>query len=305
MSTQKPIIVVTGATGSQGGSVVKFLVQDGSFHVRAITRNTSSAKAKELATKGVEVVQADLNNPDTVVAAFKGAYGVFGVTNYFEPGEGDPGDREFQHGKVLVDAAKATGVKLFVWSTLDHTGEYKVDHFDSKARVDDYLKASGVPRVSLYTTVFFENFTGYWPLKKGSDGIYEAYWPLLPTDKPLAGFAVEDLGAWVLASFKNPDEWKNKDMRINADRFTPRQFVKIIEEVSGQSITLRETDDAVFEKAKDIPGMHDIYLNIKFFNDLLEEGKLDRDDNLTKKLYPQAQNLRTWTQKHIKALLPQ
>jgi len=181
MSSRK-FIAVLGATGIQGGSVARSLLKDGTFAVHAITRNPDSVAARgncytptyetlkidgchfaALQSQGAQIIKADSRDSVSLVKAFEGAYGVFALSicriDFFsfcensllttcedwEPGVG--GDGERAQGKALVDTSKAAGVKHFVWSTVDHT-EFKAAHWESKADVDDYLKASGVPRTS-------------------------------------------------------------------------------------------------------------------------------------------------------------
>lgn len=138
----KKIVTVFGATGRQGSGAVKYLCEDGAFHVRAVTRNPGSDAAKALAAKGAELVRADLNNKASIVKALQGAYGVVGITDYWTAN----GTEEI-HGKNLVDAAKDAGIQHFVWSTLDHS-DLKVPHWETKANINDYLIASGIPRTS-------------------------------------------------------------------------------------------------------------------------------------------------------------
>ncbi|KAG8779971.1 NmrA-like domain-containing protein 1 [Serendipita sp. 398] len=164
----KPIIVVFAATGKSGAGMVEAILKDGTFQARAITRNPESSSAKALAAKGVEVVKADLSDPSTLAPAMEGAYGVFGVTDCTYVSICTISScsvlviithhvlcrtvwqafmAEEQQGKDMVDAAKQAGVKHFVWTTLDYS-DWHVPHFETKARVDDYLKSSGVPRTS-------------------------------------------------------------------------------------------------------------------------------------------------------------
>ncbi|PVF90757.1 NmrA-like protein, partial [Serendipita vermifera] len=147
--SNKPIITVFLATGKTGGGMIDAILDDGTYAARAVTRNPNSDAAKALAARGVEVVQGDLNDPTSTEHAVEGAYGVLGATDFWSSFF----DEEKQ-GKSLVDVAKTAGVKHFIWVTLDHSG---VPHFDTKARVDDYLKDSGLPRTSLYTVFFVEN----------------------------------------------------------------------------------------------------------------------------------------------------
>ncbi|KAF8587069.1 NAD(P)-binding protein [Ramaria rubella] len=219
------IIAVTGATGYQGGSTVRFLLEDGSFIVRGITRNMESPSAK-----------ADLDDPQSLVTAFTGVYGVFGLTNYWECVDGD---RERIQGKALVDAAIKAGVQHFVWSSLDHT-EYRGAHWESKADVNDYLRASGLPSTSLFTSYYFENYTRQLPLIKNFDGTFTFPVELTP-DIPIAVYSAAETGAWVLAAFKNPEQWIGKEMRVASEFISARDMVKVITEYSGKTIRLSET----------------------------------------------------------------
>ncbi|TDL21423.1 NAD(P)-binding protein [Rickenella mellea] len=300
----KKLIVVTGATGAQGGSVVRFLLEDGSFQVRAVTRNADSEKAKELAAKGVEVVTGNLNDIESVKKAFTGAYGVFGVTSFWDRVEGGGSEKEIAHGKNLVDAAKATNISHFVWSTLNNSAPVHAAHWDSKALVDDYLKASGVPRTSLYTACYYENFTTFARLTTNADGALEANWgPINWSDGPLGAYSVEDTGAFVLHAFKNPNEWIGKDIPLIAEIITARSIVKTFSEVLGKPIKLIEVSKEDFENAQHIPQLQELYRNNKWF--YINEGNPNRDFALTKKIYPQVQSFETWAKAHINQITPQ
>ncbi|KAJ2997917.1 hypothetical protein NUW58_g495 [Xylaria curta] len=148
----KKIITVFGATGNQGGAVVKQFLNDpqlnNTWAVRGITRNVSKDSAKKLASQGVEVVAADLEDKDSLVKAIAGSDTVFAVTNYWEKLDAK---LEEQQGRNIADAAKETGVKHLIWSSLlDITklsnGKLsRVYHFDSKAHVEEYVRALGIP----------------------------------------------------------------------------------------------------------------------------------------------------------------
>src|SRR6266404_4137085 len=136
--TNEKHIAVAGATGQQGGAVVRALQAGNQFKVRALTRNP--AKHRELAD---EVIQADLNRPETLTAAFEGAHGVFLVTTFWEEGT-----NEIKQATAAVRAAKDAGVKHFVWSTLPNVeaisgGKFHVPHFTGKAKIDRIVKAAG------------------------------------------------------------------------------------------------------------------------------------------------------------------
>src|ERR1700675_4574455 len=148
--TNKKLIAVVGATGQQGGAVVRALQAGNQFKVRALTRNP--AKHRELAD---EVIQADLNRPETLEAAFKGAYGVFLVTNFREKGTD-----ELKQATAAVRAAKDAGVKHFVWSTLPDVeaisgGKFHVPHFTGKARIDRIVKEAGFAHHTFVIAPFY------------------------------------------------------------------------------------------------------------------------------------------------------
>ena len=126
MATKK-IITIFGATGAQGGSVVKKFLSDpklsGSWTVRAVTRDTTKDSAKKLQSQGAEVVSADMNNKSTLVSAMTGAAAVYALTNYWEKMDSE---LEVKQGKDLVDAAKETGVQQFIWSALVNVTKRKL-----------------------------------------------------------------------------------------------------------------------------------------------------------------------------------
>lgn len=297
-----PLIVVCGATGQQGSSVIRFLSKDGGFNIRGITRNSNSASAKALATEGIEVVEADNHNPESLRAAFKGAYGVFGVTNYWEKMDADS---EIQQGKAIVDAAKAEGVKHFVWSTLEDPKQVKVAHWTSKAKINEYLIASGVPRTSLYTSMYYENYAHMLTVKKEETGQLVANWPLVATDGPAVSFSVEDIGGFALEAFKHPNKWIGKDMPVAGEIITPRHVVQTLSELSKKPIKLVEVSMEQFDNMDVTPQMEDMWKNMKYF--YVNDGNpkdCPRDLELSKQAYPGVQTFRMWAEKHLSELIP-
>jgi len=292
----KKIIVVTGATGLQGGSVARFLLNDGTFAVRAMTRNSKSPAIQELVSKGAEVAQADLNDLESLKKAMRGAYGVFGVTNFWAPEVGYEG--EVRQGKNLVNAAKATGIQHFVWSTLDHTTA-KPSHWESKAEVDDYLKKIGVPRTSLYTTFFMENFTGSMSPSKRTDGSYDLPLPMI-TDGPMAIYSAAETGAYALAAFIRPQDWLNKDLRIATAFLSPRQIAEAMSDVSGKIVHVQEINDEEFEKLKGKSLPEEMHDNNRALQD--NPKPPFRDPELTRKLYPEVTSFSAWVKENEAAL---
>ncbi|KAI9223349.1 hypothetical protein BC828DRAFT_376135 [Blastocladiella britannica] len=162
-----PIIAVIGATGNQGGSVVDTLLAEGKWAVRALTRNPDSAAAKALIARGATVAKVDLDDPTTLASAFAGATAVFAVTNGSDAAgmaKGGPYFEEAQ-GKAIADAAKAAGVKHFIWSTLANVeklsgGKLVVPFFTAKARVEDYARSIGLPSTFVYVGFYMSNLYG-------------------------------------------------------------------------------------------------------------------------------------------------
>ncbi len=205
MSITKKIIAVIGATGNQGGSVVNALQARGEFHVRALTRNPNKHQGI-----GDEVVQADLDRPDTLKTAFEGVYGVFAVTNFWENGTD-----EMAQATAAVNAAKAAGVQHFIWSTLPNVekiseGKFEVPHFTAKANADAVVKSAGF---AYYTFVvapfFFQNLNGVFAPQPQQDGSIGWTMPINPTVKAIHMGDITELGEVVAGAFAHPDKAGN------------------------------------------------------------------------------------------------
>lgn len=203
----KKIIAVVGATGAQGNGLAHAILNDpeGNFKVRALTRDSNSKNALALKKLGAKVVEADVGSKEKLVNAFKGAYGVYCVTFFWE--HFSP-ESEKQHAKNMAEAAKEAGVHHVIWSTLEDTRKwisldddrmptlmdnYKVPHFDAKGEANAYFEESGVPYTLLLTSFYWDNFInfGMGP-QKGEDGELAITFPL--KDKKLPGIAAEDIG---------------------------------------------------------------------------------------------------------------
>jgi uncharacterized protein YbjT (DUF2867 family) len=200
--TNKKLIAVVGATGQQGGAVVRALQAGNQFKVRALTRNP--AKHRELAD---EVMPADLNGPETLRAAFAGAHGVFLVTNPW--GEGSD---EGEQATAAVRAAKDAGVKHFVWSTLPDVeaisgGKFHVPHFTDKAKVDRVVKEAGFANHTFVIAPFYyQNLIGVLAPQKQTDGSVGWTLPLDPTVPSIHIGDITELGDIVAGAFAHPDQ---------------------------------------------------------------------------------------------------
>src|SRR6266849_6790731 len=201
-NNEKKLIAVFGATGQQGGGVVRALQASGQFKVRALSRNPG--KHRELAD---EAVEADLNRPKTLKAALEGAHAVFLVTNFRESGAD-----EVKQATAAVRAAKDAGVQHFVWSTLPNVeaisgGKFDVPHFTGKAKIDRIVKEAGFAyHAFVIAPFFYQNLVGVSAPQKQADGSVGWALPLYPDVRCLHMGDIRELGNIVAGAFAHPDE---------------------------------------------------------------------------------------------------
>src|SRR5437868_13273745 len=151
------MVLVTGATGRQGGSVIRHMLAKG-WKLRALTRDTGSAAAKSLIARGVEVVRGDMEDPATLERAARGVYGIYSVQDFWSVGA----RREVQQGKNLADAAKTAGVEHFVYSSVGGAERNSgIDHWESKWEVEKHIRKLGLPATMLRPVAFMENYYVY------------------------------------------------------------------------------------------------------------------------------------------------
>jgi len=223
-----PLILVSGATGNQGGAVARRLLKRG-FRVRALSRDTQKSEAQALAEGGAEVVRGDLNDRSSVDRALEGAYGVFSVQNFYEGGY----EGEVRQGKTLADAAKAAGVGHVVYSSVGSAHrERGIPHFDSKGEIEEYKRQADLPYTILRPVFFMQN----WEMMRDQilDGTLAQ--PLDP-EKPLQQVNVEDLGAFAAIAFENPDEWLGREVDLAGDELTMPEVAKTMSQVTGLEIS--------------------------------------------------------------------
>ena len=201
MTNNRKLIAVIGASGQQGGAVVRALQASGQFKVRALSRNPG--KQRDL---GNEVVKADLDRPETLKAAFEGAHGVFLVTNFWEQGTD-----EFKQATAAVRAAKDAGVKHFIWSTLPDVeaisgGKFDVPHFTGKARIDRIVKEAGFANHTfVIAPMYYQGLVGALAPQKQADGSVGWALPLDPTVRGIHMGDITELGDIVAGAFAHPD----------------------------------------------------------------------------------------------------
>jgi uncharacterized protein YbjT (DUF2867 family) len=236
-------ILVTGATGAQGGSVAWALLARG-YPVRALTRNPASDAALALRNAGAEVVRGDLGDADGLRAAMEGCHGVFGLTNFWEHFH-----QEREHGNNLIDAVGATGVRHFVLSTIVSYsrlsgGELPVPHCDIKAELEDRARVMGLPATFVRVAFYYENFQSWFAPRPRPDGTVGFGFP--QGDTQLAAVSVEDVGEVVAAVFEQRERFLGKSLGIVGDDLPPAAYADAMTRATGQHVTYQHVPREVF-----------------------------------------------------------
>ena len=305
MSEEK-IIAVVGATGAQGGGLVRAIASDpaSGFVARALTRDVNSEKAKALARLGAEVVAANVDDVESLKKAFAGAYGAFCVTffwDHFSP------ERELAQATALAQAAKAAGIQHAVWSTLEDTrkwvplndnrmptlmGKYKVPHLDAKGEADEVFRKLGVPTTFLLTSFYWDNFIffGSGP-KKGPDGKLALTFPL--GDKKLPSIAVEDIGKCAYGIFKKGREFIGKTVGIAGEHLTGAEMAAAMTKALGQEVRYNAVSP-VFYRSLGFPGAEDLGNMFQFKRDFNEYFCGARNLDFARSLNPELQTFAQW-----------
>lgn len=305
----KKIIAVTGATGAQGGGLVRAILADGEFAVRALTRKVDGDKARELAKLGAEVVAADLDDGASLKRAFTGAHGAYCVTNFWE--HFSP-EKEMAQARSMAQAAKDAGVRHVIWSTLEDTrrwvplsdtrmptlqGKYKVPHFDAKGESNGLFTALGVPTTFLNTSFYWDNLIhfGMGP-KKGSDGKLAFTLPM--ADKKLPGIAAADIGKCALGIFKRGEEYVGKSVGIAGDHLTGAQMAAELGKALGREVVYNAVTPEAY-RGFGFPGAEDLGNMFQFKRDFNEMYCANRPLDLSRSLNPELQTLDQWMAANI------
>lgn len=225
-------ILITGATGKQGGATARALAGKG-FKLLAMTRNPGSDAAKAVASStGAEIVQGDLDDAASLKSALKGMWGVFAVQNTWEAGV----EGEEEQGKRLANLAREAGVQHYVYTSVGSADRKTgIPHFDNKYRIEDTIRAAGFPSHVIFRPVFFmENLTSPWFLN--GDTIYAA----MRADLKLQMIAVEDIGRYVARGFTNADKLNRREIDIAADEVTMPDVAAALSRGLGRKISFVE-----------------------------------------------------------------
>ena len=306
----KKIIAVVGATGAQGGGLVRAILgdKDSSFSVRALTRNVDSEKSKNLVKMGAEVVAADVNDVESVKRAFDGAYGAYCGTFYWE--HFSP-EKELAHAKNLADAAQHAGVRHVIWSTLEDTrkwiplgdprmptlmGKYKVPHFDAKGEANGLFTDRNLPTTFLLTSFYWDNliYFGMGP-KKDADGNLAITFPM--ADKKLPGIASEDIGKCAYGIFKKEREYIRKTVGIAGEHLTGSQMASALSKALGKKVLYNAVTPEVY-RGFGFPGAEDLGNMFQFKRDFERDFCSVRDLAVSRSLNPELQTFDAWLEKN-------
>ncbi|MEU6349783.1 NmrA/HSCARG family protein [Streptomyces sp. NPDC047072] len=307
--TDKKTIAVLGATGRQGGGLADaiFSASDGAFGVRALTRNPGSQKARALASRGAEVVAADLDDEESLRRAFDGAYGVFAVTNFWEHMSAKS---ELAQAANIARAAKASGAAHIIWSTLEDTrphlptdrgthptlqGSYSVPHFDAKAEADRFFAYLGVPTTYLRTALYWENFLDSLAPTRDADDRLVLTLPI--GDARLAGIAVQDIGLTALGIFTRGPALARETVSIAGQHLTGKEFAAAFSEVLGEEVVHQPMDHHEF-RALPFPGAMEMGNMFQYYWAAETDFTGARDIEAVRSLNPRLQDFRTWLDEH-------
>jgi uncharacterized protein YbjT (DUF2867 family) len=302
----KKIISVLGATGAQGGGLVRAILDDpdSGFTVRAITRTVDSDAARALAKRGAEVVAGDVDDEESLVRAFSGAHGVYGVTFYWA--HMDPA-RETEEGRRIARAARTAGVPHVIWSTFEDTrkrvplddtrmptlmGHYKVPHFDSKAEANAAFAGAGVPTTYLLTSFYWDNLIhfGMGPTK-GPDGVLGFTMPMGAAKLP--GIAAGDIGGCAYGIFKRGNEYVGKTVGIAGEHLSGAEMAAALGRALHTTVRFNDVTPDTY-RGFGFPGADDLGNMFQYKRDFEREYRAVRDVARSRALNPKLQTFDQW-----------
>ena len=307
---QPKIIAVVGATGAQGGGLVRAIQNDArrEFRARAITRDINSPGSRQLAALGAEVVAGDVDDQESLKRAFEGAYGAYCVTFFwahFSP------EKEFAEAANMAKAAKEASLQHAIWSTLEDTRrwvpltdnrmptlmeKYKVPHFDSKGQADHLFADAGVPATNLLTSFYWDNFIsfGMGP-KKGPDGRLAITLPM--GDRKLPGIAAEDIGRCAYGIFRSGSQYVGKTVGIAGGHLTGSEMAAGFTKALGQEVVYNAVPPEVY-RSFGFPGAEDLGNMFQFKRDFNEYYCDARNLDFSRTLNPELQTFETWLERN-------
>jgi uncharacterized protein YbjT (DUF2867 family) len=232
VSNAGKVVLITGATGRQGGAVIRHMRPKG-WTLRALTRNPGSRVAQELASQGVEVARGDLEDPASLEGAVRGAYGVYSVQDFWSVGA----RREVQQGKNLADAAKKADIAHFVYSSVGGAERNSgISHWESKWEVEQHINKLNLPATILRPAAFMENYY----IDQVEIGILKGKLvDPIRADKPYQTIATDDIGAFAALTFERPKEFIGARIEIAGSELTNLEAAEIFGGVLGKKVRFR------------------------------------------------------------------
>jgi uncharacterized protein YbjT (DUF2867 family) len=278
--SESRVVLVTGATGSQGGSVVQALLKRG-HQVRGMTRNATSPAAEQLRQQGVDVVAGDFTDQDSLVRAARGVDTIFTMTTPFEEGV----ERETAQGMAITDAAKAAGVGHLVYSSVASADRGTgIPHFDSKYEVEKYIESSGIPYTIVAPVYFMENLVQPWTLPTLRQGKLSL---AMPAMRPLQQISVADIGAFAVAIIERREAVFGRRFDIAGDELSGDDSVAVLSKVTGKEFAYEGfPPEALRAQSEDLALMFEWFDHTGYVADI---SRLHRD-------FPEIQGLdfETW-----------
>ena len=234
MTNRDGVVLVTGATGRQGGSVLRHLQAQGGWNLRALTRNPNDAPARGLASEGVEVVKGDLEDMPSLGSAVRGARGVYSVQDFWAVGA----RREVRQGKNLADAAKNAGVEHFVYSSVGGAERSSgIDHWESKWEIEKHIRKLGLPATMVRPAAFMENYY----IDQVEIGILKGkLMDPIRGDKPYQTIAADDIGGFVALAFSRQQEFIGQELEIAGSELTNIETAQVLSRVLGKKVRFQK-----------------------------------------------------------------
>jgi len=244
-------ITVVGATGKQGGSVARALLESGHYKVRAITRNPDSECAKKLKEKGAEIVKCDICDKTQLLQAFKGTYGVFAVTNFWDKKCGGM-ENEIKLGRLMADAAKEAGVTHYIWSGLEDVekiskGEMKMPHFTGKSKVTEYVRSKKFQILTIVEVGFYMQNLQHEFKPQLKDNTLVFTFPI-PETTTLPMVNVDDLGCAIVAIFDGKEKYNNQRIPIVGSVVSLRDLVTQYGKIANKPVKINTISPKEYEK---------------------------------------------------------
>jgi uncharacterized protein YbjT (DUF2867 family) len=255
-------VLITGATGQQGGAVARALIDRG-HHVRALSRDPESSKAYKLRRLGAENVKGNFNDVESLKAAADGVDAVFVMGTPFELGT----EKETTQGIAAVDAFNAAGVKHIVYTSVaDADRDTGIPHFDSKYRVEQHIRELGLPHTIVAPVFFFDNMYAPFMLDALKQGTLAMG---LPPDRKLQSVAVENIGAFTAHVIENRDDFLGKRVNIASDELSGQEYASVLSRVSGSPISYYPVPlEQIREGSEDMALMYEWFDRVGYSADI-------------------------------------